>query len=167
MSKTPMIRQVSILASLPYLIVLAGFVYVGTQLSSEYGVLWALALFLLLRFLLRKIPRYHRTGIRLVRQQQFAEAIPCFVRSFEFFEKQLWLDRYRSVLLLSPSSVSYREMALCNAGFCCSQIDEGANARKYYEQCLGLFPESMVAMSALKTLDAGKKEISSNTAEHK
>lgn len=145
--------------------ILAGFLYVGVQLSSEYGVLSALALFLLLRFLLRKIPQGHRAGIRLVRQQRFAEAIPCFDRSFEFFEKRRWLDRFRSILLLSSSSISYREMALSNAGYCCTQIDEGANARKYYEQCLQLFPESMLAASALRTLDAGKKEIVSNTVK--
>jgi tetratricopeptide (TPR) repeat protein len=91
----------------------------------------------------------------MVRRQNFADAVRHFERSFEFFEIRPWLDNYRAFLLLSPSSISYREMALANAGFCYSQIGDGVNARKYYERCLEMFPDSMLASTALQMLNAG------------
>ncbi len=150
-----MIRQVSIPGAIPHLAVLAMFVFAGWYISRDFGVIGGAALFLALRFRLRAIPRDHRAGIGLVRQQQFVDAIPYFLRSFEFFDDRRWLDDYRAIFMLSPSSASYREMALANAGFCYSQIGDGVNARKYYERCLELFPDSGIASTALKMLTSG------------
>jgi len=100
------------------------------------------------------IARDHRKGIGLVRQQRFKDAIPHFLQSYESFDQRRWLDDYRAIFMLSASAMSYREMALNNAGFCYSQIEDGVNARKYYEQCLALFPESGFASAALKMMDS-------------
>lgn len=83
----------------------------------------------------------------------FAEAIPCFERSLEFFDRHPWLDRYRSVILLSVSAISYREMAMTNLGFCYSQLLDGTNARQWYERCIERFPESSIAQCSLNMLD--------------
>ncbi|MCA9091467.1 MAG: hypothetical protein KDA90_22865 [Planctomycetaceae bacterium] len=126
----------------------------GIYLFPKGGSLLGAALFLLLRLSLWSIPGDHRAGIYLVRKQQFEDAIPHFLRSFEFFQRRLWLDKYRAILMLSTTAISYREMALVNAAFCYSQIGDGENARKYYEQCLGLFPDSVLALSALRMMQA-------------
>lgn len=154
MPKTPMIRQVSILGSIPNLTVLALSIAVALEFFPEHGVVFGAAFFLALRLFLRSIPRDHRAGIQLVRNQQFEDAVPHFLRSFEFFERHPWLDTYRAILMLSPAAISYREMALANAGFCCSQIGDGENARKYYEWCLELFPESGLASSAIRMMQS-------------
>ncbi|SMP44520.1 Tetratricopeptide repeat-containing protein [Neorhodopirellula lusitana] len=155
MAKTPMIRQASILGSIPNLAVLALFVCAGFSCFARDGMIYGAAAFFVLRFALRSIPHDHRAGVALVRSQQFADAIPHFLRSFDFFESKRWLDDYRAFLLLSPSSASYREMAMANAAFCYAQAGDGANARKYYERCLELFPDSMLATTALAMLNAG------------
>ena len=93
--KSPIIRQVSIPGSIPNIAVLVVSIVVGMYLSRDYGIILGATFFLLLRFALRAIPRDHGRGIRLVRQQQFGDAIPCFLRSFEFFQGRPWLDKYR------------------------------------------------------------------------
>ena len=150
-----MIRQASILSSIPNLLVLALFVWAGVSYFARDGMIYGLAAFFALRFALRAIPRDHRAGIALVRNQKYSDAVPHFLRSFDYFESKRWLDDYRAFFMLSPSNASYREMALANAGFCSSQVGDGASARKYYEQCLELFPDSMLASSALAMLNAG------------
>lgn len=157
MSKTPTISQVSISGSVITLIILVLLIFAGLLVSSEYGLLIGTSSFLVLRLLLRLIARDHRKGMMLVRQQQFNDAVPHFLQSYEFFDQRRWLDDYRAIFMLSPSAIGYREMALNNAGFCYSQIGDGANARKYYEQCLALFPESGVASAALKMMNSVKE----------
>lgn len=158
MAKTPIVRQASLLGSIPNLAVLALFTIVAFYFSRESGLLLGPATFLALRLVLRAIPRDHRTGIGMVRRQEFSDAIPHFLRSFEFFDNHKWLDDYRAFFLLSSSAVCYREMALANTGFCYSQTGDGANARKYYSQCIEHFPDSLLASTALKMINAGARD---------
>ena len=102
------------------------------------------------------IPCYHRRGVGLVRQQRFADAIPLFKKSLEFFDRHSWVDRFRCIVLMSPSAVSYRETALANIGFCYSQIGNGDHARQDYTECLRRFPESGLAATALRMMDSGR-----------
>ncbi len=153
MSKMPMIRQMSLLGSIPNLTVFVLFLISGLYVSNDYGHIIGAIAFLTLSFSLRLLPQDHRKGIKLVHQQQFQEAIPHFLRSYEFFAQRQWLDKYRAFLLLSASAISFQEMALVNTAFCFSQIGDGASARKYYEQCLALFPDSRIATAALKMMN--------------
>ncbi|MCE9525927.1 MAG: tetratricopeptide repeat protein [Planctomycetales bacterium] len=156
-----MIRQISWMAVIPQVIALALAITVGEYLTPAKpmnGMMWGAAAYLLYSFGSRRlIPRNHRTGVSLSRQQRFAEAIPHFQRSLEFFDRYDWMDRYRSIVLMSPSAVSYREMALANIAFFYSQIGEGEQARSYYEKCLERFPESGLALTALRMMDAARE----------
>ncbi len=157
MSKTPTVSQVSTPGSVIALIILALLLFAGLLVSKDYGIFLGASSFLILRLLLRLIAREHRRGLKLVSQQRFNEAIPHFLQSYDFFDQRRWLDNYRAIFLLSPSAISYREMALNNVGFCYSQIGDGANARKYYEQCLARFPQSGIAAAALKMMNAASE----------
>ncbi|MDH3639811.1 MAG: hypothetical protein OES09_15310, partial [Gammaproteobacteria bacterium] len=46
--------------------------------------------------------------------KDYDTAIDQFQRSYDFFSKHYWLDKYRGVTMMSPSIWSYREMALMN-----------------------------------------------------
>ena len=46
-----------------------------------------------------------------------SEAINEFQKSYDFFEKNQWVDKYRYLTLLTASKSSYREMALNNIAF--------------------------------------------------
>ena len=156
MPRTPVLHQISLLGAIPHVILLALLIGAGSYWLPEYGTIFGVGIFLLLRMSLRTIARDHRIGMKLVRRQFFEDAIPHFLRSFDFFDRRRWLDEYRAITLLSPSAISYREMALVNAAFCYSQMEDGGNARKYYEQCLALFPDSGMATSALRMMQAGE-----------
>jgi tetratricopeptide (TPR) repeat protein len=94
----------------------------------------------------------HRSGITLFRASKFSEAAPHFEASYAAFSRRPWLDRFRWLILGSASSMSYREMALCNAAFCYGQIGDGARATTLYEQALREFPDSGLAAASLNML---------------
>jgi hypothetical protein len=122
------------------------------------AVLWIVGGFLVLTLALRfLVPRAHRRGIRYVRSGQYEPARECFLESYAFFTRHAWIDRYRAITLMSASYMSYREMALCNAAFCCTQIGEGQQARQLYQQALEEFPHSGMAATALNVLSSVEK----------
>jgi len=101
------------------------------------------------------LAKHQRAGMRHYQQRQWSEALTHFKRSQAFFEQYPWIDRYRQVLLMSPSGVSYHEMALVNQGSCLIHMNCGLEARRTIERALGLYPDSTFAEGILKTMDAG------------
>jgi tetratricopeptide (TPR) repeat protein len=172
-SRTPIVRQVSWPAVLPQVVALGGAVAIAYVLGGPAAAPWGALAYLAYSMGSRQlIARDHRAGIRLVKQQRFAEAIPRFERSFNFFERHLWIDRFRSIVLMSPSAGSYREMALANIAFCYGQIGDGERSRFYYQKCLDLFPGSGLATAALRMLDSvacdfGYHQLNADTAREK
>lgn len=151
-----MIRPTSWLATVPQLFVLALAIAIACFLTrSSTGVFWGAAVYLIYSFSSRKlIPRAHCRGIRLSQRQQFEQAISAYKQSYEFFTRHGWLDRYRSITLMSPSAMSYREMALVNIAFAYGQIGNGEQAKAYYKQALEEFPNSGMAIAALKMIES-------------
>ncbi|MEM8670879.1 MAG: tetratricopeptide repeat protein [Planctomycetota bacterium] len=165
MSKTPIVRPVSIAGSVVTLIVLALFLILGWLLSgSLIGVAVGSLVFVVVSKTLRAvIGRHHNRGISHCKRQEFERAIPEFKTSYEFFDQNSWIDRYRCIVMLSTAAMCYREMALVSLGFCYSQIGDGSNARKHYQKCVDLFPDSGFAKSALNLMDAAAQ--ANNAAE--
>jgi tetratricopeptide (TPR) repeat protein len=157
-TRTPILRQTSWVAAIPQLVALGLAIIVGMLLRPHDGFMWGAAAYLAYSLGSRYwVPRDHRDGIALIKRQRFDEAIPRFQQSLEFFDRFPWIDRFRSIVLMSPSAVSYREMALANIAFCYTQIGDGKQARCYYEQCLARFPDSGLATAALRMMDAAKQ----------
>lgn len=92
-----------------------------------------------------------------MRRGEFDAAILRFQQSLEWFERHPWIDNRRSIVLMSCSAMSYREMALVNIAFCHSQRGDGQNARFYYEKCLERFPQNGLAIAALRLMDAARE----------
>ncbi len=154
-SQTPVIRQISWTRAIPALLIIAVAASVGFLIDPRNGVLWGIIACFLYSLASREIIAHaHRAGIRLTKQKRFAEAIPKFQESLAFFERHPWIDRFRSVILLSSSAASYREMALTNIAFCYTQIGKGEEGRRYYQKCLERFPDSGLAIAALRMLDS-------------
>lgn len=156
MSSTPMIYQVSWAHTIPQFLVLLALILIGAVAMPSGGLYLGVVVYFIARFLLRTIPSDHRAGVALTRQGRFDEAIPRFEESLQFFESRPWLDAYRSILLLSPSAISYREMAFANIGFCFSQLGDGENAQLWYERCLEEFPNSKIAATSLNMIRSGE-----------
>lgn len=158
-TRPPTIRQLSWLGSVPQIVALVGAIVLGFRWFPNAGPMSGAGAYLLYAFGSRRLlTRAHRAGIASVKRQDFHAAIPSFERSLEFFDRFPWVDKYRSIVLMSASAISYREMGLANIGFCYSQLGNGAEARRYYERCLELFPESGVATAALRLMDAARSQ---------
>ena len=157
-SKVPTIKQIAWISLFPQLGLMALLMAAYYYFEVEEFILFGAGTYLVISYLLRtQIPKQHREGMSLVKIQDFTTAIPRFEKSFDYFTKHEWIDKYRYLILLSSSKASYREMALINIAFCYSQIGDGDAAKKYYNKTLDLFPDSMMASTALKMIESVEK----------
>ena len=148
----PVVRSISWTATLPQLAALSLAVTMGWLLTrSAQGVFFGSMAYLIYSYASRQIfARDHRKGVRLSRTGRFGEAIPFHQRSYDFFSHHAWIDRFRAITMMSPSAMSYREMALLNIAFAHSQIGDGKTAKAYYERAIQEFPQSGMARAALR-----------------
>ncbi|MDO4304441.1 MAG: tetratricopeptide repeat protein [Bacillota bacterium] len=157
-SNKPVIRQIAWISMIPQLIVMAILVVLFGILIKpfEYALIVAMLFYLFVSNLLRNlVPRHHRKGIALYKAGNYAQAIGEYEKSYAFFTEHAWIDKYRFIVLLSSSRISYTEMALLNIAFCYAQMGDGNRAKEYYEKVLEQFPDSEMAKSALRMLMSG------------
>ena len=149
-SSKPIVRQVAWFALVPqmaiFLFIYAVLTGLNVVMPITYCVIIYLILFVGLRF---SIPINHRRGIAAFKKENYQLAIESFNKSREFFESHGWIDRWRYLLLLSSSRISYREMALLNIAYCYGQLGKRNKSKEVYEEVLRLFPDSQMAISAL------------------
>ena len=152
-SNVPTIRQLSGLSLITQFLVIGLLIYLyycaGFDEPFIFGALTYSFLALCLRNLIAK---KHRLGMRLVKQRKFADALPYFEKSVDYFTKNNWVDKYRYLTLLSSSKMTYKEMGLCNIAFCYTQTGNGQKAKEYYEQALKEFPENGLATAGLNII---------------
>ncbi len=156
--KAPVVRQVSWPFVLPQIAAMAASVFVVYVVLRPQEFVHALmigcGIYLVYSIGSRRlITRAHRKGIRLSKRGEFREAIEHYRRSHDFFTMHPWVDKYRSIILMSCSAISYREMALVNMGFCYGQIGEAQKAKECYQAAVDAFPRSAMAASALRMID--------------
>lgn len=158
-SNVPTVRQLNWVALIPQVAVIGLIIYGYSLINFGDSFIFGALTYSVLAFVLRNlIAKNHRQGIRLIKQLKFVEAIPFFLKSVEYFAKNNWIDKYRSLTLLSSSRMSYKEMGLCNIAFCYSQIGNGQKAKEYYEQTLKEFPENGLAIVGLNMLKSTENE---------
>lgn len=151
----PFVRQTNWLSSIPQLLLMGMFMASFYLAGSKEYFLYGAATYLVVSLVLKNaLAKQHRLGIRLVKQNRFIDAIPCFSKSYSFFTRNEWVDKYRFLTMLSSSQMNYREMALCNIGFCYGQVGNRQQAIEYYEKALLEYPESGLAKASLAMLKA-------------
>ena len=149
----PFIRQISWPALFLQFILIGILIYIfKLSGTSEIFLLTAFTYSISAMILRNVFAKDHRHGIRLVRQNKFIEAIPFFERSVNYFTKNKWIDKFRSLTLLSSSKMTYKEMGLCNIAFCYSQSGDGSKAKEYYKQVLKEYPQNGLAIAGLNML---------------
>ena len=154
-SSVPTVKQVAWISLIPQLTVMGLLIYVLYIFHSPEPFLYGALTYLGLSFFLRNfVAKDHRDGMRLVKQNNFEDAISKFEKSVTFFTKNNWLDKYRFLTLLSSSKMTYKEMGLCNIAFCYSQTNNGEKAKEYYEQTLREFPENGLAIAGLRMMNS-------------
>ena len=151
----PTVRQTSWISVIPHFIIMFLIVGIFYFLNISDFVMKGLLTYLSLSFALKYfVPKSHREGMKLTKLNQYEDAITKYENSYNFFTKNLWIDKYRFITLLSASKNSYREMALCNIAFCYSQIGKGHIATEYYRKTLNEFPENGMAIAGLKMINS-------------
>lgn len=161
------VRQTSWLLTIPFAIFIVCLFVCSNYYSDSkiwrFGVLPIWFVFLLLTQ--QWIPISHRKGIKFLRKGLFDDAIPLFEKSYGFFKKNEWIDRYRGITLLSFSRTSFTEMALLNIAFCYGQDGNVNKAIEYYEKALSQFPKSEIAKTSLKMCESQKNRTEQGTGE--
>ena len=153
-SNISVVRQIAWLSLLPQFLFALLLIFMYHQLRFPDPPFYGLVSYLIISFSLRTfIPHSHNKGMKYVKKDKFSEAIPCFERSYDFFTKNNWVDKYRFITLLSSSAMSYREMSLTNIGLCYAQLGDDEKAREYYQITLQEFPKSEIAKSGLNILE--------------
>jgi hypothetical protein len=107
----------------------AGFLFLlflGFQYSgSDEAALWAAMVYLVMAYGLRYfVPIDHRKGLRELKQENYNEALIHFEKSFGFFSKHPWIDRFRVFTLFSASKLTYLEMAVMYKEVCQHALGE-------------------------------------------
>ena len=157
-SEIPTIRQTAWISVIPQFLFMGLLLLVFHQISPKNAVLYGAITYLSISYFLRFfIPKSHRKGLSLYKENQFLEGIDSFQKSYNFFDQNEYLDKYRYLLLLSSSKMGYKEMALNNIAFGYSQIGDGKNAKEYYERLLTEFPNNSIAKAAIKMINSAEK----------
>lgn len=156
MMKIPVVRQYSYWALTVHVIILAVLIGFLCWREVEYGVIFLILLMYYgFTITLRGIVApAHVKGMRLIKRENYEEAIVCFQCSYDYFERHQWVDRFRFITMFSCSGVAYREMALCNIAFCYGQLGEGEKAGLYYQKVLDQFPDNMLAKMSLNLINS-------------
>lgn len=169
MNQAPVTRPVAWASLVPQLLCLGGLVGVARLvLGSDWSeaFLVGAGLYLVYSFGSRAVlAREHKAGMRLTKRGRFAEAIPHYERSLDFFERHPSIDRWRAVTMLSSGRLTYREMALVNIAFCYSQVGEGERAEAYYRRTLADYPDNVIARTALRLMESVRQGSASGAAE--
>lgn len=156
-SARPILKQTAWLSLVPQAVIFVLLVLGARRLGAGDPVFAAAIVYLVALFSLRWLVAFHhRKGIRRFKRGRYERAIGEFRKSYDFFTRHPWIDRFRYVTLLSSSRVSYREMALVNIAFCHGQIGAGREAREYYERALAEFPDSELAKAALRMMESAQ-----------
>src|SRR5215212_5466579 len=114
-STTPIVKQIAWLNFIPQVIIIGLFCWLFYLLNVKNPFVPAVLMWFALASALQNlVPRHHRRGMAFVKQGDYEPAIEHFKNSYDYFTRNKWLDKYRSIILLSISRISYREMALLN-----------------------------------------------------
>jgi tetratricopeptide (TPR) repeat protein len=156
-SKMPIVRQTAWISLLPQLVFMGLLMFVVSLFvqSLNAAILGGAGLYLVISVTVRNvITRNQRKGIMLSKADKFPQAIEEYQKSYQFFNRHPWVDKFRSITLLSSSRISYTEMALINMAFCYAQSGNAELSKKYYQKALELCPKSEMAKSALNMIKA-------------
>lgn len=154
-SGKPIVRQIAWLSIIPQFFVMGVLVVVFILLVKPFtlAIILAMTVYLVTSFILEHyVPYHHRKGILLYKQGNYVQAIEEYKKSYDFFCRHSWIDKYRYLTLLSSSKLSYTEMALMNIAFCYVLCQNVKLAKEYCQKVLELFPDSEMAKSTLYTI---------------
>ncbi len=154
-SEVPLVHQVNVRMAFLNLFILLICVAIAALLLWERLAYFSLVVGALVCLVYAVIASelllsHHNMGMRMLKQRRFAEAIESFQRSYDFFTRHTWIDRYRAIVLLRSTHQTFREIALLNIAACHGYLGSKAQMKAFYERVRHEFPGSSMAASALQ-----------------
>ncbi|QQS51434.1 MAG: hypothetical protein IPM71_01550 [Bacteroidota bacterium] len=126
---------------IPQISVILLITFVFRWLRVDNSFLLGLSIYLLLAGYLKiTIPRWHRKALYYLRKGEMEGAAFAFEKSYQYFKKHEWLDKYRAFLLLSMSGYSYCEMATMNSIYCYQQLGNKSKMNELHKRLSKEFP---------------------------
>ena len=98
------------------------------------------------------IPSAHRRGMKAMSRENYEAAISEFEASYKFFSEHAWLDKYRAIMMMSPSIWSYREMALMNIASVYAAQGNYEAAKTACQRVLEEYPDNKIAKSTIEMI---------------
>lgn len=152
------VRQIAWISIVPHLGLMGLLIFIWYQFDPQDHFFKGALTYLTISFCLRTfIPHDHRQGMSLLKQRKYLDAISSFQKSYDFFTRNTWVDRYCYLTILISSKMTHREIALNNIAFCYRQMGNKAKSKEYYEQALSEFPDSEIAQVGLNSLGLTEK----------
>jgi tetratricopeptide (TPR) repeat protein len=153
-SKIAVIIQLLFFISLNVLFYFINKTFFDVKALSVY--LQSAAVYFSISYSLRRllVPKAHREGIALIKEENFEAAIPCFQKCVDFFTRHAWIDKYRAMTMFVSSKRTFREISLCNMAFCMLQSQKVNEAKRIYDEVLIEYPENTIARSAINTINS-------------
>ena len=130
----------------------------ANNIPLGYVILFGVYVYLTYRFLTRIVLyRHFYQGMRLLKRERFKEALEPFERAYSFYSKHIWIDRFRSITVLSASRYTLREAALHNIAYCYAQMGDIPQLKACYERIRAEFPNNVMAETGLKFIRSVEK----------
>ena len=148
-------KETTLIAIFPRLILIGILCLLLYPYNNQIFFVYALFIYLLIHYIAKYslIPGSTFTGVKLMKEDKYEEAMPFIQRDIDYFTEKAWIDKFRFVLMISTSSRSYREICLCNLAWCLLQTGKVRESKELYERILVQYPENPVAKTQLNTIN--------------
>jgi tetratricopeptide (TPR) repeat protein len=159
MAKHSIRQRLSAWALAYYILVEMVFIYLFYLWfqGKVYDLFMGIMVFLIILLLQQSIHRgSFRQGMKYLKKNQYDAAITSFQKSLKHFEQYPFLDKYRYVLLISPSEISCKEMALQNIVACYCFLNDKEKATFYYDSLISINDNWKIRMPLIDKLLNGK-----------
>src|SRR5262249_14815973 len=95
-------------------------------------------------------------GVNHMRRGDYQQAVIAFETQYYVLERNGWLDRFRGLVLLSPTTYSFRELALLYQVAPYVQLGDAQRAEALTRECLRINPMNVFAHTRLELMDAAR-----------
>jgi tetratricopeptide (TPR) repeat protein len=155
-TKVPLAKQeTDWLAIIPRILLMAVLCLLVYRFDHRLFVFYGLFLYLAITIPLKRLllPASLYESVKLIKQENFEDAIPFIQEDVDYFTKKAWIDKFRFLLMISSSKRTFREMSLCNMAYCLLQIGNVKESKALYEEILIQYPENIIAKAGLNNIN--------------
>lgn len=148
-------QEINWLSLIPKLIVIGILCLCFYPLEKQGCLLISIFFYFLLTLLAKWLffPNVLYEGMKLIREEKFQEAIPRLEDTIDYFVRNLWIDKFRFLLLISSAKRSIKESTICNLAYCYLQVGNVKKATETYEDVLLSYPDNWSAKAVLNMIN--------------